>query len=229
MLTDREQLRLLYLDDLRRLVAYGEKTRPRVRFVERAWSKIKSVTDTECIDISKYKDVWVWSDIHFYHTNIIKYCDRPFDSVEEMNQTLIENHNNLVGPNDLVIWVGDVSFKNVCDTNALLRQLNGDRILIAGNHDLDKKRRHVRALDFNEIHLLYTIDDGVAPIVFTHFTMDNAPLPWINVHGHVHNQPYDVEHSLQHINVSVEVIDYKPMHLTELRRIARERLDDINK
>ncbi len=221
---EREELRLLYMDDLRKEVDYYGKPRPRARKVEAVWNKIEAPTEN-LINIGDYEDVWVWGDTHFRHANIIKYCDRPFKDVDDMNQRLIANHNKLVKPNDLVIWVGDVAFANDTTANEYLAQMPGDRILIVGNHDVHKKR--IKRLDFNEIYSLYTIDDPVCPLVFTHYTMENAPLPWINVHGHVHNKSYYMEDSLQHINVGVEVLDYTPIHLNDLWRIAKTRLESI--
>lgn len=226
-MTEMEKLRLLYLDDLRREVSYGGKVRPRARRVDTVWAKIRSATELDPINIDNYNDIWVWSDIHFGHGNIIKYCDRPFASADEMNETMIANHNSVVKPEDLVIWVGDVSFMREEPTNEILKQLNGDRILIIGNHDIDNKRKRLKVLDFNEHHLLYTIDDPTTPLLFTHYTMENTPLPWINIHGHVHNNPYDVQDSLQHINVSVEVLGYTPMHLNRLKEMAKTRLTSM--
>lgn len=227
ILKEREKLRQLYLDDLRREVTYGKRPKPRARRVDEVWAKIGvTINGPVPINPDEYENVWVWSDVHFGHANIIKYCDRPFKTAEEMTIALIENHNATVGPDDLVIWVGDVSFVNDELTNEILDVLHGDRILIIGNHDLDRKGR-IKKMDFNEQYLLYFIEDPVAPLIFTHYTMENVPKPWINIHGHVHNNPYDVEEGMQHINVSVEVIDYKPIHLDTLKRMARTRLESI--
>ncbi len=226
-LAEKEKLRELYLDDLRKEVTYGGKTRQRVRRVNEVWSKIGTTTTGMVpIDTNDYKDTWVWSDVHFGHANIIKYCDRPYKSAEEMTVALIENHNNTVQPGDLVIWVGDVSFVNDELTNEILELLHGERILIIGNHDLDRKGR-VKKMDFNEQHLVYFIDDPISPLIFTHYPMENVPMPWINVHGHIHNNPYGRDESPQNINVSVEVIDYKPIHLDTVKRMARTRLESM--
>ena len=55
---------------------------------------------------------WFTSDPHYGHGNIIKYCKRPFKSVEEMNKTLIKNHNERVKPEDMVFMAGDFCFRN---------------------------------------------------------------------------------------------------------------------
>jgi len=226
---ESQELRQLYLQDLAREVSYGGKTRPRARKVEKVWSNIESKYASHLdkpLVLEDYENVWVWSDIHFGHTNIIKYCERPFADEEEMNDHFIEQYNFFVGSFDLCIWVGDVSFMGAKDTNDILFKLNGDRILVVGNHDIDRKDR-LKKLVFDETHLIYAIDDPVAPLVFTHYTMENAPQPWINIHGHVHNNPHDMQDSLRHINVSVEVLDYKPIHLDELKRIAKTRIDSM--
>src|SRR5271166_5248346 len=78
--------------------------------------------------------IWFTSDHHFGHKNIITYCNRPFDSVDEMNEALVVAWNNLVKLDDTVYYVGDFSLKP-----ALMEQfaprLHGKKILIAGNHD----------------------------------------------------------------------------------------------
>lgn len=212
-------MRQLYLADLRKEVCYdGKNKRARVRKP----SQYEHVPVVEPDRTQMYENVWTWSDTHFGHKNIIKYCDRPFYDLDDMSQQLIDNYNQCVGDNDLVIWVGDVAFMGDNRANEILSQLNGERILIIGNHDF--RRGRVRNLDFKEKHLLYAIH-GLPPIVFTHYPFENCPHDWINVHGHIHNT-YDTN-SLQHINVSVEVIGYKPIHWHDIVEIARTRWESM--
>lgn len=75
------------------------------------------------------------SDTHFGHANIIKYCNRPFDNVEEMNEGLIEKWNAKVSSGDTVFHLGDVAFGNEEIAASLVKQLNGEIHLIRGNHD----------------------------------------------------------------------------------------------
>lgn len=75
------------------------------------------------------------SDTHFGHANIIKYCNRPFKSVSHMNQAIIENWNNVVGPDDTVYHLGDVALGPWEDWDNSLSQLNGHITLVIGNHD----------------------------------------------------------------------------------------------
>jgi calcineurin-like phosphoesterase family protein len=214
-----EQLREMYLNDLRKEVCYdGKNWRPRVRNVKLYERIPATVPDFS----TRYENVWIWSDTHFGHKNIIGYCDRPFCDVDEMTQSLIDNHNEVVGDDDLVIWVGDVAFMSDTKANEILDNLKGERVLIVGNHDINKG--NVRNLNFKEKHLLYCVDSPV-PTVFTHFPFETCPPGWINVHGHIHNA-YGMN-SVQHINVSVEVIGYKPIHWEEISRMAKTRWESM--
>lgn len=75
------------------------------------------------------------SDLHFFHKNIIQYSNRPFSSVEEMNDKLIENWNAVVKPADTIYSLGDFSFANYLLTCNVLSQLHGEHHMILGNHD----------------------------------------------------------------------------------------------
>lgn len=78
---------------------------------------------------------FVTSDQHFGHKNIIKLCDRPFRSVEEMDEVLMARWNEVVGPDDLVYHLGDFCYKAGKDPGHYRKKLNGSIILIRGNHD----------------------------------------------------------------------------------------------
>jgi calcineurin-like phosphoesterase family protein len=87
----------------------------------------------------KYNDgsnIFFTSDTHFGHGNIIKFCDRPFKDVEEMNYKLIENWNNKVPNDGLVFHLGDFAWGGYDFWKNIRNQLNGDIILIKGNHDI---------------------------------------------------------------------------------------------
>jgi len=81
-------------------------------------------------------NMWFTADCHFDHANIIRYCDRPFKSVEVMNEIIIRNWNSRVKPDDVVIHNGDFCFKNNGNSAKYWEsQLNGKIIFIQGNHD----------------------------------------------------------------------------------------------
>ena len=75
------------------------------------------------------------SDLHFWHTNILKFDSRPWDTVEEMNQALIDNWNSVVTDEDRVYMLGDFSWGGTGKAKKILEQLNGRIIWIIGNHD----------------------------------------------------------------------------------------------
>ena len=80
-------------------------------------------------------DVWFTADWHLGHQRIIELCDRPFDSVEQMNEELIDNHNALVGQDDVVWMLGDMNMGDIEAGLKLVSRINGRKHLICGNHD----------------------------------------------------------------------------------------------
>lgn len=75
------------------------------------------------------------SDWHLNHDNILKYCDRPFKTVKEMNNKIISEYNRTVRPNDVVFFLGDMGFYSQAGFKELISALPGKKILILGNHD----------------------------------------------------------------------------------------------
>ena len=80
------------------------------------------------------------SDIHFGHKNVIQHSNRPFNSLDHMNETLIQNWNRVVKPNDTCYSLGDFAFCKIGDTEKILNQLNGTKILLLGNHCKEIKK-----------------------------------------------------------------------------------------
>ncbi len=82
------------------------------------------------------KMIWFTSDLHLGHRSAINMCERPFETVEEMNETLIRNFNSCVKKNDTVYILGDIAHRTpVVEVNQLIGRLNGKKILCKGNHD----------------------------------------------------------------------------------------------
>ena len=228
MMNEVQWLRSLYLEDLTKIVNYGGNDRPRVRHPNN-WLKLDQDVvflkeeQEQIVLPNPDKKIWVWSDQHFFHKNIIDFCDRPFHNVEEMTWNLVANYNEIVGPDDVCIWGGDVGFGNDTAINQVLDQCQGYKILVIGNHDLNKGK--LRKLNFDEIHLVYLIDE----ILFTHYPMENIPWPWFNVHGHLHAYPnHDTGHPL-HLNMNCEIHGYKPVDFEEIKRIAKIRVEAYDK
>jgi calcineurin-like phosphoesterase family protein len=95
---------------------------------------------------------WFTSDLHLNHSNIIRYCHRPFSDVSEMNDTLIRNWNEVVKPKDTVYVLGDFAWGR--SAGAFRKKLNGRVVLILGNHDRVKGPDSIYDAGFQEIHQL---------------------------------------------------------------------------
>lgn len=169
------------------------------------------------------RDVWCWSDIHFYHKNIIKYSGRPFPNPELMNKCLIGNYINVIKDNDIVLWGGDITFGHIGEINRILTQLPGYKIHIVGNHDMDRDGK-LNHLSFDERHPCYVINvidaDREYQILVTHYPLDVVPKGCVNLHGHIHQHllmPYN-------INMCVEHTNYAPMNLTKVMTKAVDYL-----
>ncbi len=149
--------------------------------------------------------IFFTGDTHFNHGNIIKYCARPFASVEEMNRAMIERWNAVVGPEDTVYHLGDFALGKASDWQAILRGLNGARkILICGNHD----RNHRQMLEggFDEAHEKLEWNGWM----LQHHPIDtNRKL----LCGHIHEKWKRIAWV---VNVGVDVWDFTPRTIDEL-------------
>lgn len=205
--------RTLLLEQLQRCVPDRPFT-PMVRNISQYQDVVSSVDNTE-LNLSEVSPdkLFFWSDTHFRHKNIIKYCDRPFVDVDHMTSTLVRNYTDTVPDDGVVVWVGDVAMGNDIDgINALLQALPGYKVLVVGNHDFHSKHKSPFAYAFDEIHLVKTLNN----FIISHHPLLEVPDGWYNIHGHVHNN--STTHP-RHINVSVEVVDYRPKPFAEIQRI----------
>ena len=145
--------------------------------------------------------VFLIGDLHLNHRNIIRYCNRPFNSVEEMNKTLIKRWNNAVTDNDLVIFLGDLAMGT--NRRKWLKKLNGKIIFIKGNHD---NWGCDYCLINNNILLIHN------PHKVLYFN------GWI-IHGHHHNNTKLIDKNKKRINVSCENTNYKPIELKDIMKV----------
>lgn len=147
--------------------------------------------------------IYFTSDLHFYHKNVIAYCNRPYESVEEMNEKLILNWNNVVSPDDTVYCLGDFSL-TLRPVELYTTRLNGYKILISGNHDwthsANKKARNEERKR-----------DMIAKYIFN---------GWSEVHDHAIFNYEGVSYNLSHMPYRGDTTD---------DRHHRHRLDDDGK
>jgi calcineurin-like phosphoesterase family protein len=149
---------------------------------------------------------WFISDTHFNHMKIIQYCNRPFPNVEEMNKYIINQWNNTVDKDDLVYHLGDFALQSdKAIVSNLVQRLNGNIILILGNHDRWGKQKF---LDCGFIGVYKKLEIG--NYILSHRPIENLEDSKINLHGHIHNYDRGLDRN-RYINVSCEAIGYKPI------------------
>lgn len=170
-------------------------------------------------------EIWVISDTHFGHQNIIDYCNRPFKTAYLMNEVIRDNWNSVVKPQDKVYHLGDVYMGWNQKESALqfLTSLNGKKRLILGNHDNGKDQTLQLAFQkidvwrmWPEFGLLMTHVPVHESALFRGKTgNEEKPKQLLNIHGHIHenNSP-----SSNHRNVCVEHLNYRPINIEELRK-----------
>lgn len=151
------------------------------------------------------------SDFHLSHENILEYCKRPFENVQQMNTVLIYNYNTIVKPEDIVYFLGDFChFK--ADPEQLLKRLNGNITFIKGNHD---NKDSLNVLTTSAVLTIVKKEKPYETEIFlVHDPEDANPRYRITICGHVHQHwRFKRIKGIDCINVSVDAWDYKPVEL----------------
>lgn len=167
--------------------------------------------------------IWVTSDTHFSHHNIIKYCDRPFLSVEGMNEVLIDNWNSKVKPNDTVWHLGDFGFGPVESLQRIFDQLNGHKNLIIGNHD----KEGVKISGWEIVTPYFELVAHNLFVVMCHYPLAQWNRFYhgsIHLHGHCHGRfnKYNTE-TVKRLDVGVDCFDYIPVSLFEIKKFMAKK------
>jgi calcineurin-like phosphoesterase family protein/2'-5' RNA ligase len=176
--------------------------------------KIRESTERNFHDVSS-KKIYFFSDAHFDHKNIIKYCNRPFSSTLEMNQTLVGNWQDIVRDNDTVFFLGDMAYGRDRKTiDYWLGKLPGKVSYIRGNHDTDIINRA------NVIHSHYGIKYNDYQFLLMHDPhRPNGYDGWI-IHGDKHNNSLQdhpfINQKNKTVNVCAELVGYTPLNLDEI-------------
>ena len=161
--------------------------------------------------------IFFTADTHFDHYNIIGYCQRPFSSVEEMNEALVANWNRAVGPEDTIYHLGDFARRR---HEYFLRRLHGRKHLINGSHDEALKRLGEY---FEEATPLKQINIQGQQIVLCHYALRVWPGShygsWL-LYGHSHGNLPPIGKSW---DVGVDVNNFRPLSLGEVRAIMLSR------
>ena len=162
------------------------------------------------------------ADTHFGHANILDLCKRPFETIEEMNETIIKNWNAKVTGADTVFIVGDMFFR-FKDVESILRRLNGKKHLIIGNHDGTWLNDYYAYKYFAEVTDFKVTSNGEHAITLCHYPL----LTWKHekrsymIHGHIHADTTDDFFPLickreNLLNAGVDVNGFAPVTFDEL-------------
>lgn len=160
--------------------------------------------------------IFVTSDLHFHHANIIKFCNRPFKHVEDMNEALIKNINSKVGANDILFHLGDFCFQPHTKLAGIREQLNCNNIhIVLGNHDKDYYFEQTG--QFASVQHYHELNIGKVNFIFFHYPL----LSWnhyyrnsIMCHGHNHFGLF-----------RMEVFENTPDSALKRRIMAQSRID----
>ena len=163
--------------------------------------------------------IYFTADLHLGHNAIINMQNRPFEDVEQMNKTLIDNINCFVKPDDYLYILGDISHRiNTEKSNELIKKINGKKILIKGNHDKQfDESLFIEILDYKELVYANRL-----------FVMMHYPIrSWnkmrsgsIQLHGHIHSdENYNFtnkEKGIYQYDVGVDANSYYPVSVNQI-------------
>lgn len=168
--------------------------------------------------------IFFTADTHFNHPAILKHCHRPFSSVEEMNESLIENWNKKVGKHDRIYILGDLCFSKHLE---IIPRLNGQKHLIIGNHDKSLNQKILS-------HFVSVSQRKEVKINHRLFVLEHCPLrTWeecyrgsIHLYGHVHGRLKTYNLSF---DVGVDTNNYWVYEYQEIMKKVKEREKEMKK
>lgn len=162
-------------------------------------------------------DIWLISDTHFGHSNILTFEPyyRPFKTIEDHDEQLIQNWNNVVKPGDKVFHLGD--FCLASQSIKIAKRLNGNKYLIMGNHDKAPTQQYLSS-GFHKLLGSVTLEK----FILTHIPVSDKQFSRFkgNIHGHLHSKLLEDK---RYFNVSVEQINLTPINYEEVKILFNER------
>ena len=175
------------------------------------------------------------SDTHFNHTNIIRFCNRPFRNVEEMNETMVANWNATIGMDDTVFHLGDFCLGGAAEWTRLLDRLNGNIYLILGNHDLKNIRQGFLGR-FEHVAMQMRIEIGKRKIYLCHYPFlcfEGGYKDVWQLFGHVHTRKINTgidAGRLQYLyptqyDVGVDNNDFTPVSYEQVKKIIIKQME----
>jgi calcineurin-like phosphoesterase family protein len=159
-------------------------------------------------------NIWFTADHHFGHKRIIELANRPFSSVEEMDDVMIAKWNERVAPGDMVFHLGDFAFT---DHTPYLRRLNGEKRLAIGNHDHSNRVKKAKGWSTVDSLLHVTVED--TRLVLCHYALrvwNRSHHGALHLYGHSHGSLIG---DSQSCDVGVDCWSFNPVSLDEIRAV----------
>lgn len=170
------------------------------------------------IGYSIMPNIYFSSDYHFGHTNVLNFDKRPFKNLDEMHETIISNHNEIVTNDDILYILGDVSMKlDHIKVAEILNKMNGKKILIKGNHDKGLLRHPEFRNCFESIHDYLEIKHNHTMLCLFHYPIDewNATHRGsIHLYGHTHTKEKELNGKA--LNVGIMNHNFYPLSLKDI-------------
>lgn len=170
--------------------------------------------------------IYYIGDMHFGHEKVIEYDKRAFSSVDEMDNVLIMNWNRKVSDEDHVYIIGDFAYRSEYDASHYLKQLNGHKHLISGNHDLKTIEDQEAMEYFESVCKLGYVNDAGRDVVMCHYPLAEwngcrrNKNPSYHVYSHIHNRINDISEFMKSreyaLNSGCMINGYTPCTLDEL-------------
>ena len=166
------------------------------------------------------------ADTHYGHGNIIKFCNRPFLNVKEMNEALIKNWNSIVSENDEVYHLGDVAMKNPLIAKQFLESVNGKIYLIKGNHEQSVLKKESNIKRFEWVKDYYELDLSFKQkMVMFHYPIaswNKCHHGAMMLHGHCHNS-YNGNGKIMDVGVDNPIVNFAPINIDTIIKIMDEK------
>ena len=184
--------------------------------------------------MEKQRKTFFSSDNHFFHANILKYENRPYSTVEEMNEDMIAKHNHVVKPGDIVYFIGDFAMNSdEAAVLSVLKRLNGEKHFVPGNHDKVMRSPRIQA----EFHRVYpsshteiyvadpTVRGGKQAITLCHFAMrvwNKSHHGAFHLYGHSHGSLPDDPNS-RSFDIGVDCWEFYPISYNKVKEVMSKK------
>lgn len=176
-------------------------------------------------------NIYLTSDWHFNHDKDFIWKARGFESVQEMNETIIRNHNEIVTPEDTVYVLGDCMMgQDMAAGMAMIRRMNGVKYLAYGNHDTDARiKAYKEQMLFEDIQMGYRIKYKGKTILLTHYptiTANGEDTRVLGLYGHTHQENNIFEERIYMYHVGVDSHNCKPVLIDDALAEIKKRKGD---